>query len=94
MIHAVDPRQNRLFDPFDGVIPSLGRRIIADGWQGLFRHVLLEVMCRPIPANSGAGAFLAPFHEHPLGSIETKAHASSPKWLSRTPVHESVAWMI
>ncbi len=44
MIHTVDPRQNRLFDPFDGVIPPLGRRIIADGWQGLFRHVLLEVM--------------------------------------------------
>src|SRR4051812_30380529 len=44
MIHAVDPRQNRLFDPFDGVIPPLGRRIIAEGWQGVFRHVLLEVM--------------------------------------------------
>src|SRR3954465_14913101 len=44
MIHAVDPRQNRLFDPFDGVIPPPGRRIIANGWQGVFRHVLLEVM--------------------------------------------------
>ncbi len=44
MIHAVDPRQNRLFDPFDGVISPVGRRIIAEGWQGLFRHVLLEVM--------------------------------------------------
>src|SRR5260370_32324080 len=44
MIHAVDPRQNRLFDPFDGVISPSGRRIIADGWQGVFRHVLLEVM--------------------------------------------------
>jgi hypothetical protein len=44
MIHAVDPRQNRLFDPFDGVIPPVGRRIIADGWQGVFRHVILEVM--------------------------------------------------
>src|SRR3954466_15518936 len=44
MIHAVDPRQNRLFDPFDGVLPPLGRRISAGGWQGLFRHVLLEVM--------------------------------------------------
>jgi len=44
MIHSVDPRQNRLFDPFDGVIPPVGRRIIADGWQGVFRHVLLEVM--------------------------------------------------
>jgi hypothetical protein len=44
MIHTVDPRQNRLFDPFDGVIPPVGRRIIADGWQGVFRQVLLEVM--------------------------------------------------
>jgi hypothetical protein len=44
MIHTVDPRQNRLFDPFDGVIPPVGRRIIADGWQGVFRHVILEVM--------------------------------------------------
>src|SRR5829696_9620273 len=44
MIHSVDPRQNRLFDPFDGVIPLVGRRIIAEGWQGLFRHVLLDVM--------------------------------------------------
>jgi hypothetical protein len=44
MIHSVDPRQNRLFDPFDGVIPLVGQRIIADGWQGVFRHVLLEVM--------------------------------------------------
>ncbi|MBA2624600.1 MAG: transposase [Acidimicrobiia bacterium] len=44
MIHTVDPRQNRLFDPFDGVIPPIGRRIIAGGWQGVFRHVILEVM--------------------------------------------------
>jgi len=44
MIHTVDPQQNRLFDPFEGVIPAAGRRIIAEGWQGLFRHVLLDVM--------------------------------------------------
>jgi hypothetical protein len=44
MIHTVDPRQNRFFDPFDGVIPPAGRKIIANGWQGVFRHVLLEVM--------------------------------------------------
>src|SRR5947209_10302145 len=44
MIHSVDPRPNRLFGPFDGVIPPVGRRIIADGWQGVFRHVILEVM--------------------------------------------------
>ena len=44
MIHIVDPRQNRLFDPFEGVIPPAGQRIIAEGWQGVFRHALLEVM--------------------------------------------------
>ena len=44
MIHAVDPRQNRLFDPFQGVIPPAGRKIIENGWQGVFRHAILEVM--------------------------------------------------
>jgi len=44
MIHTVDPRQNRLFDPFQGVIPPVGRRIIGDGWQAVFRHVLLKLM--------------------------------------------------
>src|SRR5258708_6178846 len=44
MIHSVDPRQDRLFDPFDGVIPPSGWRIIAEGWQGVVRHALLEVM--------------------------------------------------
>jgi hypothetical protein len=44
MIHIVDPRQNRLFDPFEGIIPPAGQRIISSGWQGVFRHVLLELM--------------------------------------------------
>jgi hypothetical protein len=44
MIHTVNPRQNRLFDPFVGVIPPAGQRIIGSGWQGVFRHVLLELM--------------------------------------------------
>jgi len=44
MIYAVDPRQNRLFDPFEGVIPPAGHKIIAHGWQAIFRHVLLELM--------------------------------------------------
>jgi hypothetical protein len=44
MIHSIDPRQKRLFDPFDGVIPPTGWRIIAEGWQGVLRHVLLKVM--------------------------------------------------
>src|SRR5882757_6295190 len=44
MIHSVDPRQNRLFDPFEGIIPTAGRKIIENGWQGVFRHAILEVM--------------------------------------------------
>ena len=44
MIHTVDPRQKRLFDPFEGVIPAAGRQLITEGWQGVFRHVLLELM--------------------------------------------------
>jgi hypothetical protein len=44
MIRAIDPRQNRLFDPFQGIIPPAGRKIIGNGWQGVFRHAILEVM--------------------------------------------------
>ncbi len=44
MIHIIDPRQNRLFDPFEGVIPPAGQRIIGSGWQGVVRHLLLELM--------------------------------------------------
>ncbi len=38
------PSQQRLFDPFEGVISSAGRRHIEHGWQGLFREVILEQM--------------------------------------------------
>ena len=44
MRHSVDPRQGRLFDPFDGIIPPLGRKQVDAGWQGLFRHTLLHLM--------------------------------------------------
>src|SRR3954454_3800285 len=44
MIHSVDPRQSRLFDPFEGVIPTAGRKIIENGRQGAFRHAILEVL--------------------------------------------------
>ncbi|OWK35681.1 hypothetical protein [Fimbriiglobus ruber] len=44
MRHAVDPRQGRLFDPSDGIIPPLGRKRIEDGWQAIFRHSLLQLM--------------------------------------------------
>jgi hypothetical protein len=38
------PSQKRLFDPFEGVIGPMGRKMIDNGWQGLFRQVLLEQM--------------------------------------------------
>lgn len=44
MRHTVNPQQGRLFDLFDGVIPPLGLKQIRDGWQGVFRHVLLHLM--------------------------------------------------
>ena len=44
MIHKIDPRQKRLFDPFEGLITPAGHKIITEGWQALFRHILLEKM--------------------------------------------------
>ena len=44
MIHITDPRQKRLFDPYEGLITPAGHKIITDGWQALFRHMLLEKM--------------------------------------------------
>lgn len=44
MRHFVNPQQGRLFDPFDGMIPRLGRQRLHKGWQGIFRAVLLELM--------------------------------------------------
>jgi len=44
MRHTVDPLQGRLFDPFEGIIPPLGLDRIHNGWQGIFRSVLLELM--------------------------------------------------
>lgn len=39
-----DPSQQRLFDPFEGVIGRTGWKLINGGWQSLFRDVLLEQM--------------------------------------------------
>jgi hypothetical protein len=44
MQHIVDPRQNRLFDPFAGLICDPAKRLIATGWQGVLRHCLLQTM--------------------------------------------------
>ena len=38
------PSQERLFDPFEGVIGTAGWKLIRNGWQSLFRAVILEQM--------------------------------------------------
>ena len=40
----VNPQQTRLFDPFDSVLTPQTRKHLLEGWPGVFRHVLLELM--------------------------------------------------
>jgi len=44
MRNITDPRQQRLFDPFEGLFSPSAVRILESGWQGMFRHVILEVL--------------------------------------------------
>ena len=44
MRNIVDPQQNRLFDPFHGLISEIGRKVINNGWQAVFRHLILILM--------------------------------------------------
>ena len=44
MRYIVDPKQKRLFDPFQGLFSTIGLRTISQGWQGVFRHVILEIL--------------------------------------------------
>ena len=53
MQRIVNPQQTRLFDPFDGVLTEKTRKCLLDGWFGVFRHVILELM----PVDSIAGHF-------------------------------------
>lgn len=44
MKHAVNPLQGRLFNPYQQIIPPLGLHRIANGWQSIFRAILLCLM--------------------------------------------------
>ena len=44
MRRICDPRQTRLFDPFQGVLSEMARRRILEGWQGVFRAVVLKLL--------------------------------------------------
>jgi len=50
MRKIVNPQQTRLFDPFDRVLTEKARKRLLDGWPGVFRHVILELM--PVDALS------------------------------------------
>lgn len=44
MRHIDDPRQIRLIDPFANVFSELAYERIRAGWQGVFRHAILELL--------------------------------------------------
>ena len=62
MHKIVNPQQTRLFDPFDSVLTEKTRKRLLDGWSGVFRHVILELM----PVDTIAGRF------HPAMGRPTK----------------------
>ncbi len=68
MRHSVNPRQGRLFDPFEGMIPPLGLDRIRKGWQGIFRTTLLELM----PAR-GLGKHFSPTIGRPTKELYSVA---------------------
>jgi len=50
MKKIVNPKQIQLFDPFDRVLTPKTRKRLLDGWPGVFRHIILELM--PVDAVS------------------------------------------
>ncbi|MFO7900703.1 MAG: hypothetical protein R6V58_16785 [Planctomycetota bacterium] len=48
-----DPRQNDLFDEYERILSPVACRRICNGWQGVFRHAILELM----PVDALAGEF-------------------------------------
>ncbi|RKY24144.1 MAG: hypothetical protein DRP62_04420 [Planctomycetota bacterium] len=44
MRKLVNPQQIQMFDPFDSVLTDQTRKHLLENWQGVFRHVLLELM--------------------------------------------------
>jgi len=50
MKKIVNPKQTRLFDPFDSVLTEKTRKRLLNSWPGVFRHIILELM--PVDAVS------------------------------------------
>ncbi len=45
-----DPRQAQLFDPFKPVFSETAWHAVEKGWYGVFRHVILESLKKPVEA--------------------------------------------
>jgi hypothetical protein len=39
-----NPRQTRLFDPYQPVLTAANQQGLEENWPGVFRHVILELM--------------------------------------------------
>jgi hypothetical protein len=44
MYKIINPQQTQLFDPFDSVLTEKTRTRLLNGWHGVFRHIILELM--------------------------------------------------
>jgi hypothetical protein len=44
MRHIADLQQEQLFDPFEHLLSRQARQSLQEGWQGVFRHVILELL--------------------------------------------------
>jgi len=62
MRRIVNPKQTCLFDSFDPVLTDQTRKRLLNGWSGIFRHVILELL--PVEAIAG--------HFHPGMGRPTK----------------------
>ncbi len=62
MVNMKDPRQKLLLDAFEHLFSPLAYKTIEKGWQGVFRHVILELL----PAQTVAAEF------HPVVGRPTK----------------------
>ncbi len=51
MVNMNDPRQNALFDPYELMLAPMVLKRLKEGWQGLMRFILLELMPVEVLAN-------------------------------------------
>jgi hypothetical protein len=68
MRNMIDPRQNDLFDSYRAVLSPVAYNRMINGWQGVFRHVILHEM----PANELAEHF-SPNQGRPTAELYSMA---------------------